>query len=183
MEGGRYLKTGADISIRKSSWDGYLLSQQSASLGYDWTAGLGHDSFQSLSFRGTWEKSLLPGFRVNFRAGGIWSPDTPILQESSPSAAQVNILPSNYKAKNYAGTSLGLEKYIFKFSFGTLSALLSWQAVWSDGSILKNQFDQGIAGGISFYMSKLAIPALTVGGAYDITADYFQGSFSLGMSF
>ncbi|AEF82733.1 hypothetical protein [Leadbettera azotonutricia] len=183
IEGGRYLKTETNLSIRKSNWDGYLLSQQSISLGYEWTAGLDYDSFHSLSFRGIWEKSLLPGFRLNFKAGGIWSPDAPVLQESSPFAAQVNILPSGYKAKNFAGTSLGLEKYIFKFSFGTLSALLSWQAAWSDGSILKNQFDQGIAGGISFYMSKLAIPALTVGGAYNITAHYFQGSFSLGMSF
>jgi hypothetical protein len=120
---------------------------------------------------------------LNFKAGGIWSPHAPILQESPPSTAQVSILPSGYRARNYAGTSLGLEKYIFKFSSGTLSALLSWQAVWSDGSILKNQADQGIAGGISFYLSRLAIPALAVGGAYNITAHYFQGSFSLGMSF
>jgi hypothetical protein len=178
-----FLGIGTGLAARRSSWDGYLLSEESASADYAWNAGFGAPSFHSLRLRGTWEKSLIPGFRLKFRAGGIWAPGVPALQEPSPASAVVNILPPNYRARHFAGTSLGLEKYLFKFSLGTLSFLASWQGVWSDGSVLENQFDQGVAGMLSFYLSRLAIPAFAVGAAYNITAAHFQGSFSLGMSF
>jgi hypothetical protein len=171
-------------SVRWSSWDGYLLSEESASVDYTWYLGLaGSPSFHSLQLRLLWEKSLVPGLRFKFRSGGVYVPEAPVLYESSPSAAQVNILPGSFSAKNYTGLSLGLEQYLFKTSSGTLSVLGSWQGVFSQGSILGDQADQGVAGALSFYMSRLAIPALSVGAAYNISARYFQGSFSMGMSF
>jgi hypothetical protein len=76
-----------------------------------------------------------------------------------------------------------LEKYLLRTSIGTLSLLGSWQVVFSHGSILGDQFDQGPAGALSFYMSRLAIPALSIGAAYNTGAGRFRGSFSLGVSF
>jgi hypothetical protein len=38
-------------------------------------------------------------------------------------------------------------------------------------------------GMLSFYLSKLAIPALGLGLAYNVEADFFQVFFSMGMSF
>ncbi|MDR1863111.1 MAG: hypothetical protein LBQ67_04230 [Treponema sp.] len=171
------------VSLRKSNWDGYFLSEESASASYTWHFGIGSPSFHSLRFSLAWEKSIIPGLRFKFHSGGIYSPGAPILQESSPAVARVTILPSSFSAKNYAGASGGLEKYLLRTSFGTLSLLGSWQAVFSRGSILGDQFDQGPAGALSFYMSRLAIPALSVGAAYNIGAGHLQGSFSLGMSF
>jgi hypothetical protein len=135
-----------------------------------------------LSFRGIFEKSIVPGFRTSIRSGLLWEPLVPVLFESPPSAAEVAILPRSFSARHYAGLSLGLEKYLFTMSFGTCSVLTAWQMVYSHGSILKDQFDYGISGAVFFYMSKLAIPALGVGAAYNIPAEYFQFSFSLGMS-
>jgi hypothetical protein len=177
----------AGLSVRRSSWDGYFLSEESASADLTWHQGIGSPSFYSLTGRLIWEKSiipgLIPGLRVKFRSGGIYAPQAPILGESSPFVAQVNILPNSFSAKNYAGASAGLEKHLFKTSFGTLSVLGSWQAVFSHGSILGDQFDQGPAGALSFYMSRLAIPALSIGAAYNLRAAKIQGAFSLGMSF
>jgi hypothetical protein len=173
----------AGLSVRKSSWDGYLLSEESASAGYTWHVGIDASSFHSLMFALVWEKSVIPGLRFNVRSGGIYAPEAPVLQESSPAVARVNILPRSFSAKNYAGASIGLEKYLLKTSFGTLSLLGSWQLVFSQGSILGDQFDQGPAGALSFYMSRLAIPALSIGAAYNVSAGHFQGSFSLGASF
>jgi hypothetical protein len=170
--------------MRRSSWDGYLLSEQGASAEYTWHLGIADSpSFYSAGLRLLWEKSIIPGLRFKFRGGGVYAPEAPVLYESPPSDAQVNILPGSFSAKNYAGVSLGLEKYLFKISAGTLSILGSWQGVFSQGSILGDETDQGIAGALSFYMSRLAIPALSVGAAYNIRARYFQGSFSMGMSF
>jgi hypothetical protein len=179
----RTLRFETGVSVRKSSWDGYLLSEENASAEFTWHQGIGSPSFYSLRLALIWEKSLIPGLRFNFRSGGVYAPEAPVLQESSPAAARVNILPASFSARNYAGASAGFEKYLVKTSAGTLSVLGSWQAVFSQGSILGDQFDQGLAGALSFYMSRLAIPAFSVGAAYNLSSGHFQGSFSLGMSF
>jgi hypothetical protein len=180
--GGQILRLGPELSARRSSWDGYLLSEESASFSYAYMQGLDSPSYNSLQFRGTWQKSIVPGFRTDIRTGLLYEPEVPVLFESSPERAAVGILPKSFSAQHYAGLSLGLERYLYKFSFGTLSLLASWQMVYSYGSILENEFDYGIASSISLYLSKLAIPAVGVGVAYNIDKNYFQFSFSMGMS-
>jgi hypothetical protein len=186
-EGSQTFGIGPELMIRESSWDGYLLSERSAAVQYRYSAGVnasGIDSpsFHSLSFRGILEQSIVPGLRVNARSGLLWEPLVPVLSESSPDAAEVGILPRAFSARHYAGLSLGLEKYLFKISHGSLAILTAWQMVYSHGSILGNQFDYGVSGAFSFYLSKLAIPAIGVGFAYNIPADFFQFSFSMGVS-
>jgi hypothetical protein len=181
-EGSRLFGMGPELSIRDSSWDGYLLSEQSAVFGYRYAQGIGTSSFHSLSFRGILERSIVPGFRIKVRSGLLWEPLVPVLSESSPGAAEVDILPRSFSARHYAGLSLGLEKYLFKISYGTLSVLASWQMVYSHGSILGNQFDYGVSGAVSFYLSKLAIPAVGAGLSYNISGEFFQFFFSMGVS-
>lgn len=180
--GAQLLRMGPEFSARRSSWDGVLLSEESVSLAYNYMQGLNSPSFNSLRFRLIYQKSILPGFRTDIRSGLLYEPEVPVLFESSPAESLVNILSKSFSAQHYAGLSLGLERYLYQFSFGTLSLLASVQMVYSQGSILKNQFDYGIASSVSFYMNKLAIPAVGVGVAYNIDKDYFQFSFSMGMS-
>jgi hypothetical protein len=180
--GARFLSMGPEFSARRSSWDGYLLSEESLSLSYRYMQGLDSPSFNSLRLRLTYQKSIIPGFRADIRTGLLYEPEVPLLFESSPEDAEVSILPRSFSARHYAGFSLGLEKYLFKFSFGTISLLAAAQMVYSQGSILEDQFDYGIASSVSLYLSKLAIPALGAGVAYNIDKDHFQFSFSMGMS-
>lgn len=182
--GENILRPGVEISARRSNWDGYLLSEENISLGYDFGWGLDSASFQSIRLRGTYEKSLLPGFRINSRIGALYSPDAPVLFETGPESAQINILPRSFSARNYAGLSLGLEKFLFRFPFGTLSLLGAWQMVQSQGPLFgsKNVFDYGVLGSMFFYLSRLAIPAVGIGAAYNIPAHFFQFSFMIGMT-
>jgi hypothetical protein len=177
------LRMGAEFSLRKTDWDGYFLSEKSASLGYTWFLGLGSASYHSLGFNGTLQHSIFPGFRTDLRSGLAYEPEAPVLFESGPGSSRVNILPRSFSARHYAGFSLGLEKYLYKFSFGTLSFLAAWQMVYSYGPILEGQFDQGPAVSLSLYLSKLAIPALGTGLAYNITGEKIQFYFSMGISF
>ena len=182
-EGLRLFGIGGEMSTRRSSWDGFFLSQESASLRYSYKTSLSGFSYHSLRFRGAWEKSLVPGFRLNMRTGILYEPEAPVLFESSPSAAQVAILPRSFSAKNYAGLSVGLEKYLFRFPVGTISLAAAYQAVYSQGSILPDSFDHGVVGMLTFYLSRIAIPAVGLGAAYNVKENYLQASFSLGMSF
>ena len=179
----RIYGAGLGISYNKSSWDGYLLSGENASLRYSFSKIHDTGSFQSVKLRGVLEKSLIPGFRLVTRAGLVFDPDAPVLFESSPSEAQVDILPQSFSARNYAGVSAGLEKYLLRMSVGTLSLAAAYQVVYSDGSILGSSLDHGLAAKLSFYLSRLAIPAIGLGVAYNVSEQYLQGVFSLGMSF
>ena len=179
----RLFGASTELSARKSSWDGYLLSQESASLRYSYRTTFNGFSYQSVRFRGTWEKSLVPGFRLNLRTGFVYEPEAPILFESSPFAVQVAILPRDFSARNYAGASAGLEKYIFKISAGTLSLAAAYQVVYSQGSVLEDSLDHGCQGMLTFYLNRIAIPALGLGIAYNVREKYLQGSFALGMTF
>jgi hypothetical protein len=181
--GARMLGITAELALRKSHWDGFLLAEESLSGSYTFMTGLESPSFQVLRFRGIYEKSLFPGCKVNLHTGILYEPAVPLLFESSPMAVQVAILPRSFSARNYGGASLGIEKYLVKIPGGVLSTVVSYEAVYSYGSILGDQFDHGIVGAVFFYLSKIAIPALGLGISYNIPAHYFQGSFSLGMSF
>ena len=179
----RIFGAGGEFAVRKNTWDGYLLSQEAASIRYSYRTSFSGLSFQSVQFRGLWEKSLIPGFRLNLRTGLVFEPDAPVLFESSPNAAQVAILPRDFSARNYAGLSAGLEKHLLSASAGTLTVAAAYQFVHSQGSILGDSFDHGCVGMLSFYLRRLAIPAVGLGVAYNVNRNYLQGSFSLGMSF
>jgi hypothetical protein len=172
-----------ELSLKKSAWDGYLLSRQSISAEYTWMIGINSPSFHSTALEGIYEKSLLPGFRLNIQGGAVYSPLAPAFFENSPFRAKVTILPPGFSARNIAGISLGLEKHLFRTSFGTLSLAAAWQGVVSQGPVLGTEADQGVSASVVFYLSKLAIPAFGLGIAYNITAAYLQGSFSVGMNF
>jgi len=183
-EGLQTFGAGEELSVRKSRWDGYFLSQEAASLRYSCRIPLDGSSLShSVRFQGTWEQSLVPGFRLSMRTGLLFDPDAPVVAESSPFVSQVAILPHDFSARNYAGLSVGLEKCIFKVSFGTLSVLAAYQLVYSQGSILGNSFDHGCLGMLTFYLNRLAIPALGAGITYNIDKNYFQASFALGITF
>ncbi|MDR1318543.1 MAG: hypothetical protein LBJ90_02885 [Treponema sp.] len=180
--GAQFIQLGPEFSIRKTGWDGYLLSEESASVKYNLIQDIASPSWHSFSFRGVYEKSLVPGFRVSVRGGGLSRPGAPPLLESGPGDAEVAILPGSFSARHYAGLSLGLEKYLYRFSLGTVSLLGAWQMTYSNGPLLGNRFDYGVMGSLRFYMSRLAIPAVGMGVAYNVPADYFQFSFSIGMT-
>ena len=182
-EGLRLFGIGGELSLRRSSWDGYFLSQESASARYYHRTSFGGESYHSVRLRGIWERSLVPGFRVITRSGVIFEPRVPVLFESAPAAAQIAILPRNFSARNYAGLSLGLERYLFRIAAGTFSLSAAYQFVYSQGSILRNSFDHGFTGMLNFYLNRIAIPAVGLGIAYNVRENFLQGSFSMGMSF
>ena len=186
-EGARHLALTPDFSFSYSIWDGYLLSQRSVTLGYSYNLALSGSSYHQLEFRGACELPLVPGFRINLRSGAIWKSeagsDTAPLFEEGPASAQVDILPKKFAAMRYAGISAGLEKYIFKSRWGTFSVLGSWQCVTSYGPISGMEFDNGPSGGVRFYLSRLALPALGAMFAYNMNSGRSQFAFNMGMAF
>lgn len=176
----RFISLGPAIAFRQTHWDGYLLSEQSASLRYAAQFDCAGPVLHALSVAALYEKPLVPGFRLTGKAGLRYAPQAPFLFASAP---PVEILPQTYRIWHYAAGALGLEKYLFKIPWGTLSVLASYQFAYSHSPDFASQIDHGVTGGIRFYLSKLAVPALGVAGAYNIAKNHGLFSFSLGMSF
>ena len=181
--GAAYIGINPGLSMRRSSWDGIFLSQKNISLGYSYNLAISGSSYHQAEFRGSYEQSLVPGFRLNIRSGGVWKSTSDPLSEEGPQKAQVAILPRNYSARHYAGFAAGLEKHLFRSRWGTLSVQASWQGVFSYGSISDFELNHGPAGGLNFYLSRLALPAIGGGIAYNMNSGLYQISFNMGMSF
>jgi hypothetical protein len=95
----------------------------------------------------------------------------------------VNILPTSYSAARIAGVSAGLEKSLFKFSFGTVSISAAYQAVYSHSDLLPRQFDHGPVAMLQMYFSRLAMPGVGLGGAYNVDKNVWQYAFNVGITF
>jgi hypothetical protein len=182
-QGVRSLNFSPEISLRRNHWDGVFLSQENLALGYNFILGLGSPIFHTLTLRGTWERSLLPGFRLILKGGGIFAPEVTAYFESTPAASQVQILPPFFSARHYAGLSLGLEKNLLTGALGTLSILGAYQVCYSQGPILGDQLDHGVATALRFYLNQIAVPALGLDFAFNFAAGYGLLTFSAGVSF
>ncbi|MDR1428887.1 MAG: hypothetical protein LBI85_01235 [Spirochaetaceae bacterium] len=174
---------GPSLAIRDSSWDGYFLSARSLSVSYTYNYGVDTPSYHSSRLSFNIEKSIIPGFRMLLRSALLYEDGAGILFENSPASVQINILPRDFSARNYAGFSGGLEKYLARFSAGTLSILAAWEGVISEGPVLGRCWDQGVFASVRFYLSKIAIPALGMGYSYNISGKQGSFMFSLGMGF
>ncbi|MCL2765207.1 MAG: hypothetical protein FWD40_08030 [Treponema sp.] len=171
------------LSLRNSSWDGYFLSSRNISLQYTYNLAVSGSSFHQVEYKGGYEQSLVPGFRINVRSAGVWKSTDDPLYEEGPHKALVNILPRDYSALYMIGLSAGLEKYILKLNWGTFSVQFSWQGVYSYNTFTDLEFDHGPSAGMLFYLSRLAIPAIGINTAYNVVSGLYQFSFSVGMSF
>jgi len=181
-KGAALLGLNPGLSLRYSEWDGYLLSQQSISLSYHYNFAIYGSSYQKVELKTVFEKPLIPGFRFNFRSGAVWNSSVdPKFEEGPNRTAQVDILPKNFSGRHYAGFSAGLEKHLFKTKMGALSVLGSWQCVFSHGPISGTEFDHGPSGGVRFYLSRLALPAMGFNVAYNMNSRLTQFSFTVGM--
>ncbi|MDR0526711.1 MAG: hypothetical protein LBG79_02670, partial [Spirochaetaceae bacterium] len=78
---------------------------------------------------------------------------------------------------------LGLEKYLFKFKFGTVSLLAAYQAVYSHSDLLSHQCDHGPVAMLQMYFSRLAMPGMGLGAAYNVDKNVWQYAFNMGMTF
>jgi hypothetical protein len=170
------------LNIRHNTWDGYFLNEKQASVKYEYTLVIGGKDVHSVELNAGFNHSFLPGFRFVGKSGGVFSTASasPFF-ESPPLRARVNILPTSYSAVRMAGISAGLEKSLFKFSFGTISISAAYQAVYSHSDLLTHQFDHGPVAMVQMYFNRIAIPGVGLGGAYNVAKNVWLYAFSMGV--
>ncbi|GMO69725.1 MAG: hypothetical protein Ta2A_17990 [Treponemataceae bacterium] len=172
------------IGIKHNTWDGYFLNEQSASLKYDYTLVIGGPDVHTISLNGTYNYSFIPGFRIMGKSAIILgTPSASPFFEASPINASVNILPQTYSAVDYSSLSIELEKSLYKFKWGLISISAGYQIVYSNSELLHNQFDHGPVAMAHLFLNRVAIPAIGLGGSYNVDKNTWQYAFSVGMTF
>ncbi|MDR0511898.1 MAG: hypothetical protein LBG93_02190 [Treponema sp.] len=175
---------GGELSLHKNTWDGYFISQRALSVRYVIYTNFSNNFFETVQIRAAWEQPIIPGFRANLRMGLFFAPQAPVLFESLPVAAQIVILPKNFSAQNYASVSASLEKSLFRFRLGTLSVSLGYQLAHSRGTALPDfSFDHGYMGMLSFYITRLRAPVLSMGVSHNVRSDFLQTFISFAISY
>jgi hypothetical protein len=94
-------------------------------------------SRHSFSFKGIYEKTIIPGFRASVRSGGNFRPGTPPLLESTPDEAEITIFPGRFPPGIMRG-----------FRFATISLYDTGQIAHSNGPIIGDRFDYGVTGSL-----------------------------------
>jgi hypothetical protein len=169
------------LSLRSSSWDGYLMAERSLSLSYTYHLALEGDPWHEARVNAVYGRSVTPGFIASIRGAALWRPNGNPLVEEHPRLA--DILPGNFAALHYASFQAGLEKCLARSRFGTLTIGGGWQTVFSSASRTGDTFDHGPMMGARYYLRRIAIPALGVGLAYNMASGIYQFSFNAGTSF
>jgi hypothetical protein len=172
------------VIIRNTgTWDGYFLNKKQITSKYDFSFIINGGNVHSVSINTAFNHSIIPGFRIAAKGGAVFAaPSASPFFELSPSST-VNILPTGYSTRNFVGLSIGLEKYLFKFSQGMVSLSAAYQTIYSHGDLSAHQFDHGPVAMLLMYFSKLALPAVGLGGAYNVSRNAWQYAFNAGMSF
>ncbi|GMO66808.1 MAG: hypothetical protein Ta2A_15100 [Treponemataceae bacterium] len=171
-------------SFRLTSWDGYFLNETSAAFNYEahLQTALGFTNIFKLD--AAVNVPLAKRLRFLAKTGLGLTINGNTRTQLSSSTARVNILPSDFVADNYAGAVAGLEVALWPTKFGTWAFFTTYQAVFSKGQVLRGvQFDHGVTAAVQLYLKTVTIPAVGGGVSYNVDKDYFQGFFSIGMSF
>jgi hypothetical protein len=179
----RVVPVSIGLSARDADWDGVFLSERSAESKAGYAFGIVGDGFAWAEGRIGYERPFFPGLRAVMRAGAFAAPEAPIVLAEGPAAASVSILPSDFRAESLAGLSVGLEARVFGFRTATVSALAAYQAALADGALTGTVFAQGFALGVRLYLSKIAIPAVDLGAAWNAETGLWRGAFGVGMRF
>jgi outer membrane protein assembly factor BamA len=186
-----------DISMQHNTWDGYFLNESSVSLKYNYILAIDADDVHSAVLRAALNQSIIPGLRFIAKTGiAFATPSASPFFESSPMSVGANVLPQKYSALNIASGSLGLEKYLLNFSFGTISVGAAYEAIYSGGELLhrqfdhgpiellqNHQFDHGPVAMLQMYLNRIAIPGIGLGAAYNVDKKVWQYAFNIGATF
>jgi outer membrane protein assembly factor BamA len=170
------------IAVQRDTWDGYFLNGINASLKYSYTFVIGEDDVHALSLNAAVNRSIIPRLRFISKTAVIFAtPSSSPFFESSSVNSAVSILPQTYSAVDFSGISVGLEQFLCKFSFASVSLSAAYQAAYSNGELLRNQFDHGALALLQMYFSKAAIPGMGLGAAYNADKNVWRFAFNLGM--
>ncbi len=178
-------KLGAGWDFSKSSWNGIFLSSNGVSIsgGIYFSDNSDFKIGESISASAKAQLPVAQKIRLLGAASLFFGNDLFYPQWQSRTMAGISVLPSDFRTLRIFGVSSGAEFCIVKIKFGMLSAYALYQVALAQDWNKSLYFAHGPEAGIRVYFAKIAIPAISMGGSYNVTNNSWQYSFSFGMGF
>lgn len=171
--------------LSSSSWNGIFLSASgiSASGTIYFTDDADYRTGVSLSAGASFQLPVAQKIRLLGAAAGFAGKNLHYLSYQGRSAAGVSVLPSDFKTLKILGLSAGAEFCVAKIRYGTLSVYAQYQTALAQDWDESLYVAHGPEAGLCVYLAKIAFPAISVGGSYNITNSSWQYSIAAGVSF
>lgn len=189
------LNTGSvslTFGYSKSDWNGVFMSTNSAFVsGEIGLTDSEDDEYRyprGVSFAiGEQHPLFTDRLRIYQKISGYYGEKNHISAFQGQGAGSVNILPGSFSTERIIGGNAGLEVAVAKFSWAMLSIYADYQLVYTKENTLLEDGDEykfmhGPNGGVRFYLSKIAFPAIALGLAYNVTKNYWQFAAAMGVS-
>lgn len=180
--------TSLNIGYSKSDWNGVFMSTNSIAV----SGEIGLTNMDEKDFRHPFGLSFAIGaqhpifierLRIYQKMSGFYGKRNHIAFFKGQGEGSVNILPGSFVTERIVGGNAGLEIAVAKFSWATISIYGDYQLVYTKDMDKDYELMHGPNGGVRFYLSKIAFPALAIGVAYNATKHYFQAAAAMGVSF
>lgn len=168
-------------------WNGYFSYSSRAGVSVTQYNIFNKDGYESAVTEQFFINGKIPLFTdrllgsVNFTGAKVINPNLNLLFNKGKLG--VSVIPSKYHTDEAFAGSASLEFSLRKYSFGQVSAYAVYEGVYLNDLCEDNaRYHHGPGGGLRLYLSKLAIPAMALGGVYNLTDNLFQFAFSIGVS-
>ncbi len=173
-----------DLEYSKSDWNGWFTSTAGARLSakLSFSNDRNYQYAQTYSARVGFQKPILPRLRLLSQISGTIGKNNHISNYSGRGAISSTIISDKFVSQRLFGSSAGLEFAPAKLKFGIISVYSNYEAIYVQDYDGKYKFNQGFNFGSKLYLSKIAIPALSLGLAYNITQKKMYYAFSLGVA-
>ena len=174
-------------NVSKADFNEFFLSMRGLEFGVKFGINNSSDDdkqfTKNFTYSGTFQKPIIPRLRVCANVAGLFGIDNPLLLYAGRAAGKVNILPGSFSTERIFGETLGLEFALLKMSFGVVSVYANYELVTARDFDEDYKFNHGFDFGGRLYLSKIAFPAIAVGGCYNVSEKEWQFAGSVGISF
>lgn len=172
----------ASFGQQYNDWNGWFMSQKTASLSADYGLASGIDDFQSVGADFLFQHPVFSDrLRLQVKVGvhKLYHPEPVLLMGAG--TVGISIMPSDFFSDFVMGATGGLEWAMRKGKWMTLSLYGVYEVFrseeWNDDMFV----NQGFSCGTKMYLSKIAFPAMAFGVSRNITEKTTKMSFSLGV--
>lgn len=174
---------GTSATLGTSKWNGCFTLSQSLTIKEETIFLTKGRTGQTFSGNLHLDFPIIEPLKLSLMASGFYGTNLYITEMQGNYAAGVKLFRDDFVSPRLAGTNAELEWAVFRHRLGTLSLYTNVQ--WAVAQDTDEEYENvwGAGGGIKVYIAQVAVPAIGLGGLYNITDRRFIFNFSLGMNF
>jgi len=179
----RIFSAHMEAKYEKQDWNGWFLLNSSLEGELAYSFDVNNLPFASVSIMARGERALLDRMRLITKAALYYAEASHISTYKSQKEAGVAIMPEDFKSEKMLGASGGFEIGVSSTALGLVSVYSVYQGFLAQNFDEDTFWNHGPSFGGRLYLKKIALPAVSLGAAFNVTTNRWNGSASFGFSY